>query len=119
MGAKIAKINVVVDGAFLSNAPPERIGRWLRAVDVKGEVRTCIVNDETKGFLSFLALLVGAFKLFDQWMLYRPAKEYDAIQIVTPGDSKVLNLVFPLRGTTRGCPAGTVASDKAAQLPQP
>jgi hypothetical protein len=105
--ATLPKVNVRVDGRFTRGAVPERMAQWLRAVDREGSVRTCVVDDGGKGFFALIALAISGFKHLDKWMLYRPARNYDAFIIVTPEQSKVMNVIFTEKGTVSACPKGT------------
>ncbi len=108
--ADLSPVNVRVNRAFRRGAMPARMGQWLRTIERSGgDVRTCVVDDGGKSFLALAAMLFKVVKKADKWVLYRPARNYDATIIVDPGKSEVMNIIFNERGTTSDCPQGTEA----------
>ncbi len=111
LGARLERIDVRVEGAYRTRAVPERMSQWLDQVRRQGgSVRTCAVDEGTRGVLGHITLLVNAVQSVDGWRLYLPVKGYSALVVVTPEDRLVRNVVF-VREPKPDCPPGTDVAD--------
>ncbi len=109
LDARLDRVDVGVDGAYRARAVPERMSQWLDQVRRQGgAVRTCAINEGTRGILGHITLLVSAVQSVAGWRLYQPVKGYSALVVVTPEDHTVHNVLF-VRDLNPGCPPGTAA----------
>jgi hypothetical protein len=111
LAARLARIDVRVNGAYGARVVPERMGQWLDQVRRRGgSVRTCVVNQGARGILGHITLVVGAVQDVAAWQLYQPATDYSALVVVTPDDRLVRNILFVRDERSPGCPPGTDAA---------
>ncbi len=106
--ARLASVDIRVNGAFPARAIPERMGQWIdQSRRQGGTVRTCAVNEGARGILGHITLVVGAVQDVAAWQLYRPIKDYSVLVVVTPEDRRVRNVLLVRDNRTTGCPPGT------------
>lgn len=111
--ADLEMVNVTTQAQFTRNAFPERMQRWVDAVqDSGGHVSTCVQDTGTRGIFALLKLLYKGFQRYRDWQLYKPARNYNLTVLVGPENGSVLNLVFTLRSTEVQCPAGFKAYEE-------
>ena len=109
LAAKLARVNVSVDGRFATSALPERVGNWLSQVRrTGGTVSECVIRPEgSRGILFVLELVLRVIQVVDRWRLYQPAKSYNVVVLVNEQGRQVLNLVFQDRTQPQlTCPGG-------------
>lgn len=110
LGARLARIDVRVEGVYRARAVPERMGQWLDQVRRRGgSVRSCAIHEDTRGILGHITLVVSAVQNVAEWQLYEPVKGYSALVVVTAEDQLVRNVVFVRGDRSPGCPPGTDA----------
>ena len=109
LGANLPRVNVIVNGRFGADAMPERISNWLGKVrKTGGSVSECVIRpDNSRGLLFFLELVLKVLQIADNWQLYQPAKNYNAVVLVNEQGRQVRNLIFEERSQPAlTCPGG-------------
>ena len=107
LGAKLPKVNVLVDGRFTAEQVPQRMGNWLNQVRKHGGTVSECVMTENRSILFFLQLIMRVIAAVDTWLMYQPAGAYNAVLLVNEQGHQVKNVIFVEKTQPQmTCPGG-------------
>lgn len=101
LARNLPKVTLAVISPFSANQIPERLEKWLSAVDEHGGEVTVVVDprfNTTKGLISeAIDLVFLAYDAFKKTVLYNTTDDYNATLYYNPNNGNITKVIFLLK----------------------